>query len=184
MVSFSSFSNFFSWLFFVCAHVGRREVRVQYMDVSRLRVQSELQLPAYATATLDPSHVCDLCYSSQHRQILSPLSEARDQTHILVDTSRACYRWATMGTHLSAFLRCLIQSICLISLMSLPPQGQYLLISSVVTFACFLTCSGKTETFKYYNVLTWQSICFSFLKVCFCGSRLVLVVFCLYAHDF
>ena len=32
------------------------------MEVPRLRVQSELQLPAYttATATWDPSHLCDL----------------------------------------------------------------------------------------------------------------------------
>ena len=37
---------------------------------------------AYATAmaTLDPSHLCDLCCSCQ---ILNPLSEARDRTHIL-----------------------------------------------------------------------------------------------------
>ena len=32
------------------------------MEVPRLGVESELQLPAYttATATLDPSHICDL----------------------------------------------------------------------------------------------------------------------------
>ena len=49
------------------------------MEVPRLGVESELQLPTYATATatatLDPSHLCDLLHSSQQR--LNPLSEAR-----------------------------------------------------------------------------------------------------------
>uniref|UniRef100_A0A8D1PHS3 Cornichon family member 4 n=1 Tax=Sus scrofa TaxID=9823 RepID=A0A8D1PHS3_PIG len=58
----------------------------------RLGVESELQLLAYttasATATWDLSHVCNLhCILWQHR-ILNPLSEARDRTHILMDTSQ------------------------------------------------------------------------------------------------
>ena len=51
-----------------------------------------------ATATPDPSLVCDLCHSSQQRQIFSPLIRARDGTRILVDTSQVHFRWATMGT--------------------------------------------------------------------------------------
>ena len=50
------------------------------------------QVPAYATAMPDPSPVCDLHHSSQQRQILDPLSEARDGTCILMDTSWVCYR--------------------------------------------------------------------------------------------
>ena len=54
-------------------------------------VKSELQLPAYitatATATPDLSHVCDLRHSLQQRQILNPLSEARDGTLILTGYS-------------------------------------------------------------------------------------------------
>ena len=48
---------------------------------------------AYATAAAmqDPSHVCDLHHSTRQRRILNPLNEARDQTHVLVDTSRVCY---------------------------------------------------------------------------------------------
>ena len=44
------------------------------------RGQSELALPAYAiaTATLDPSLICDLQCSSWQHQILTPLSKARD----------------------------------------------------------------------------------------------------------
>ena len=51
-------------------------------------VKSELQLPAFATATAtqDPSQVCDLNHSSWQRWILNPLSKARDLTHILMDT--------------------------------------------------------------------------------------------------
>ena len=40
------------------------------------------------TATRDPSHVCNLYPSSQQHWILNPLSEARDQTPVLMDTSR------------------------------------------------------------------------------------------------
>ena len=50
----------------------------QHVEVPRLRVESELQLLAYptATATADSSHVCNLRYSSQQCQILNPLSKA------------------------------------------------------------------------------------------------------------
>ena len=60
------------------------------MEVPRLGVKSELQLQAYtiATATWDLSHVCHLYHSSQHHWILNPLSKARHQTLILMDTSR------------------------------------------------------------------------------------------------
>ena len=56
---------------------------------SRLRVESELQLPAYttATATQDLSRVCNLHHSSQQLWILNPLSKARDQTFSFMDTS-------------------------------------------------------------------------------------------------
>ena len=60
------------------------------MEVPRLGVQAELQLPACATAivTQDLSCTCDLCHSSQQCWILNPVSKARDQTRILMDTSR------------------------------------------------------------------------------------------------
>ena len=50
------------------------------MEVPRLGVKSELQLPAYTTATAkqDLSRICYPHCSSQQRQILNPLSEARD----------------------------------------------------------------------------------------------------------
>ena len=54
----------------------------RHVEVPRLGVKSELQLPAYATATAtqDSSSISDLHHSSQQRQILNALSEARDQT--------------------------------------------------------------------------------------------------------
>ena len=60
-----------------------------HVKVPRLGVESDLQLLAYApaTATPDPSYVCDLYHSSQQGQILNPLSEDRDWTRILMDTS-------------------------------------------------------------------------------------------------
>ena len=60
-----------------------------HMEVPRLGVNLELQLLVYATATAmqDLSHVCDLHHSSWQYQIADPLSEARDQTLILMDTS-------------------------------------------------------------------------------------------------
>ena len=70
------------------------------MDIPRLGVEWELELPAYTTATAmpDPSCICDLNHSSWQRQILNPLIEAKDQTHILLYTSRIRYCWATVGT--------------------------------------------------------------------------------------
>jgi len=66
---------------------------LQHMEVPRIGVKSELQLPAYttSTATLDPSFLCDLHHSSRQRWILKLLSKARDQTYILMDTSQVLY---------------------------------------------------------------------------------------------
>ena len=62
----------------------------RHMEGPRLGGKSELHLPAYTTATgtQDPSHVCDLHHSSRQRQILNPLSEARD---------RICIPWILVG---------------------------------------------------------------------------------------
>ena len=53
----------------------------------KLRVESELQLLATATAMPDQSRICNLgCGLGQHL-ILNPPGEARDRIHILMDTS-------------------------------------------------------------------------------------------------
>ena len=45
-----------------------------------------------------PSHVCNLHHSSQQRQILNPLSKARDQTCNLMVPSQIHFRCTTTGT--------------------------------------------------------------------------------------
>ena len=58
-----------------------------HTEVPRLGIESEPQLPAYITATVtqDPSCACNL---HRNRRILNPLSEAKDQTCLLMDISQ------------------------------------------------------------------------------------------------
>ena len=58
------------------------QLHLQHIEAPGLGVESELQLQIYTTdtATLDPSHICNLCSSLWQCWILNPLSEARDQT--------------------------------------------------------------------------------------------------------
>ena len=88
---FLGMKTFFFW--FLGPHLW-------HMEVSRLGVSSELQLLAYTTAiaTWDPSHVCDLHYSSPQCRIPNPLSEARDGTLILMDSGRIHFCCAMKGT--------------------------------------------------------------------------------------
>ena len=66
---------------FLVLHLWHMEVPSQ--------VESELQLSPHTTATAvrDPSCICNLRHNSWQRRILNPLSEARDQNRILMDTS-------------------------------------------------------------------------------------------------
>ena len=75
------------------------------MEVPRLGIKLELQLPAYTTVTAvqDLRRVCDLHHSSRQYQILNPLSEARDQTQNLMVPSGICFRCATMGIPQNAY---------------------------------------------------------------------------------
>ena len=60
---------------------------------SQVRGRIRAAAVAYTTATAmqDPSHILDLHLSSQHCQILNPLSKAKDGTRILMDTSLVLY---------------------------------------------------------------------------------------------
>ena len=95
----------------VCVFLG---LHLQHIEVPRLGVELELHLPACTTATAAPdtSGICNLHHSSWQCQILNSLSEARDQTHILMDwtswgstenLSWVHYHWATMGTLTTIF---------------------------------------------------------------------------------
>ena len=98
-----SFCLLFYFILFILFCLFR--ATLQHTKVPRLGIKSELQLPAYATATAtpDPSCVWDLHHSSWQHWILNPLSRARDQTCVLMDTSQVHYHWATMGTPFKFF---------------------------------------------------------------------------------
>ena len=74
-------SNFFLFFVFLWPHLW-------LMNILRPGMESELQLPAYATATAMPypSCNCDIWCSLWQLLLLNPLKEARDRSHILTDT--------------------------------------------------------------------------------------------------
>ena len=92
------FSKLDSWIWY--SEVGQPSVHVSPLgfclfratpmayEVPRLMVESELQLPAKATATPEPGHICDLsCIVPQH-WTLNPLSKAQGSwIRILMDIS-------------------------------------------------------------------------------------------------
>ena len=91
-----SFSSFFFFSFF-WPHLW-------HMEIPRLEIKSELQLPTYATATAtgDLRCICDLHHSSRQHWILNPLSEARPTSSwILVGFSD---HWAPTGTPKTSLL--------------------------------------------------------------------------------
>ena len=72
-----------------------------HMETLRLGIESKLQMPAcaIATATWDPSHVCDLHHSSRQHRIADSLSKASgDGTRTPMDTSWIYFCCATTGT--------------------------------------------------------------------------------------
>ena len=81
------FHKYVFFFIFILCFLGPH---LRHMEVPRLGVKSELQLPTTATVTAmpDPSHVCNLYHSSQQRWILNTLNEARDRIRILLDPSR------------------------------------------------------------------------------------------------
>ena len=80
-VCFPQWVHHFFFLLFLGLHLW-------HMEVLRLGAESELQPPAYITATAkqNPSWVCDLHHRSWQRQIPNPLFKARDGTCIFMDT--------------------------------------------------------------------------------------------------
>ena len=92
--SFSFYFILFIYFLLFRATPGR------HMEVPRLGVYSELQMLAYttATATSDPSHICDLHHSSWQCWILNPLSKAKDRTWNLMVPSWIHFHRAMTGT--------------------------------------------------------------------------------------
>ena len=92
----------YSFFFFFFGFLG---LHTRHMEVPRWGVELDLQLPASttATATWDPSLLCDLHHSLQQHWILNSLSKTRDRTCVLMDTSRIRYCWARTGTPSCSF---------------------------------------------------------------------------------
>ena len=71
------------------------------MEVPRLGVESELQLLAcshsHSNAGSKP-YLQPILQLTATPDPFDPLSESRDRTHVLMDTSQACSHWATTGT--------------------------------------------------------------------------------------
>ena len=51
---------------------------------ARGRIRAASGAYTTATATMDPSHICDLCHSLQQCWVLNPVNEARNRTRILM----------------------------------------------------------------------------------------------------
>ena len=122
------------------------------MEVTRLGVKLELRLLAYsiAIATQDPSRIFELHHSSQQRQILDPLMEARDRMHNLMDTSRIHFWCTSMGTPTTfIFLR---------NHQTFPQQLHHFIPSSNVQGFQFLHILVNTCYFLFF-------VCFSVIAV-------------------
>ena len=94
---------YFAFFFFFFAFVGPHP---WHMEVLRLGVESELQLPTYTTVTAmwDPSRIFDQHHGSQQPWILNPLRKAGDGTHILMDTTQVHYLGAMTVTQVLLLL--------------------------------------------------------------------------------
>ena len=99
----STFKHSLFWKHFI--YIVFLGLQLQRMEVSKVGVDLEPQLPSYTTATEipDPSCICNLHHRSQQRWILNPLSEARDRTYVLMDTKQIRFCWAATGTPFSIY---------------------------------------------------------------------------------
>ena len=150
------------------------------MEVPRLGVESELQLPAYTTATAmqDPSCICNLHHSSQQRRNLNPLSEARDGTGILWMLVGFINRWATKGAPTVLILPMKRQRR-----MEWLPQGRLgrewtrgtagsLLFDSLSWCPSFLSDSASDSPARAYAFPS--SPVFTHIQFCqFCGCKMI-----------
>ena len=139
---------------------------LQHMEVSRLAVQRELRLLTYATATAisNPIQASAATYTTAHqRQILNPLSKARDRTYNLVVPSQIRFCYATMGTpghNCSYLMRAM--SVNLLVILLKVNWKQYLLESkwyhSMLTIPTFmqdqqLRCDLRTVDLSWKKCL-------------------------------
>ena len=173
-------SSCFCFCFFLLGLLPRQ------VEVPRLRVKWELQLAAYATATAtqDPVCVCDLYHSSHQCQILDPLNQARDQTSVLMGTSRICFYCITTGPHhhpvLEYFQYPLPPSPC-------PPRISHILLR--LTLVCIFSpwqpftyiLSVDFWTFHINGIMPHVTFCVWLLSLILMFSRFIHIVLCVRA---
>ena len=91
----------------------------------------------------------DLHYSSQQRRIPDPLSKARDQTRILMDTSQVRFHCTTKGTPINVFLILTSYVFQIVLLFSFFPFLKY----SWFTIMCpFLLYNKVTQSYIYIYI--------------------------------
>ena len=121
----------------------------QHMKVPRLGVESELQLPAYATATAtwNPSHVCNLHHSLQQRRILNPLSKARDRTGKLMVPKRIRFHCTTIGTPLTLLIIIVsIYQACAVGqsgILQIPSLMRRTVVADVHYYPHYMDCAPE-----------------------------------------
>ena len=102
-------------LHFFCLFRGAPVLHGSSPARALIRAKSEPNLQATATATAtatampDLSHIHDLCLSLQQCQILSPLTRAKDQTHIPTDTM-SCSQQEVLFFFFFFFCLCLFKA--------------------------------------------------------------------------
>ena len=88
IIFFSSLRVLIFWILVVLNFFFRAALAAHQSSQARGWIRAAAAIYATATATPDPSRICNLYHSSQQCWILNPLREARDRTHILMGTSR------------------------------------------------------------------------------------------------
>ena len=81
----SKYRNIFIYLYIYCLSAFSRAASTAY---GGFQARGLIVAYARATATWDSSRICSLHHSSLRRQILNPLSKARDHTRNLMVPSR------------------------------------------------------------------------------------------------
>ena len=132
---FCTFFNCFLFLVCVCVCVCVCvfcRPHLWHMEIPQLGVKSELLLPAYAraTATPDPSCICNLHYSSQQRRIFNSLSKARDWTCNIMVPSQIHFYCTTIRTLIVFFF--ILNCMSCLGILEIPCWLHYLKIFSPV----------------------------------------------------
>ena len=145
---------FFNFYFFV--FLGTHP---WHMEVPRLGIESQLQMPVYTTvtATWDSSSIFDLYHSSWQRGILNPLSEARDWTCILMDPSQVLNLLSHSRNSSISWHDCVCVCVCV-------------MIAEIFTVVKSTDCveSGSWVRIPATLFASWMTLVNKFTSLCLC----------------